>query len=149
MAGISNIYIHSILKKTVTNFDGVYSCNNIPSKLLKQSTFCVVCNLAKENEPGTHFITLIKQARKLLIYDSLALSLTLYPVALKKLFTLYKPVIMCSTPLQTINSTFCGFYCILFVLRYNYPFIKITPFSTPKINDNICIRNIEKIIKQT
>lgn len=158
--GLSNVYIYSVLKNklNVRSFDDVYSADNVPEKLLKQKRkrqkSCVV-NLSKAGDKGTHFIVLSIEADAITIYDSLSLPLkqfspSLYN-ALKKSGKSIKRAI--KKPIQNMDSSFCGFYCIYFVLslaRDQFPsrddvlkFVNQPAY----VNDKIVMDNIYGIIK--
>ena len=109
---------------------------------------CFICNLSKVNEIGSHFITIFKVGEKMWIFDSLALPLTHFPSELAQLFAAFKTSFVYQNKLQRNSSHFYGFYCIFFVLRLNAkqeP--KLVDFTNPKVNDNLCIENILKLIK--
>lgn len=160
--GLSNVYIYSVLKTKlkVRSFDGVYSADNVPDKLLKYKgkgqKSCIV-NLARRREKGTHFIVLSVKADTIKIYDSLSLPLkqfspSLYS-ALKKSGKVLKRAF--KNAIQDIDSSFCGFYCIYFVLslaKDQFPngdgVVKFFKSRQPKrANDTIVIDNICAMIK--
>ena len=142
--GLSNYFLMDILNKLVT-FNGVFSIDNIPSSVLLKKHYAFICNLSRANEKGSHFITVIKKNNTITIHDSLALNH--YPnLKLGNEQLIYKY----HNPIQEITSSFCGFYCIYFVLT-NLVSNKsvLTPFLKTQLhkNDEICIVNIENIIK--
>lgn len=149
MGGISNHYIESILKPVCDNFRGVYSANTIPVRLLRCQSFSIVCNFSKVGERGTHFVTIIAARDRVLYIDSLGL-----PCVAQEINTflrrLKKPVFLNSQQVQDFSSSFCGFYCILFVLYYD----KKTPtfslmFDTQNLlqNDSTCVKYIQQLLK--
>jgi len=149
--GISNLYIEQILNSLPIAFDGVFSCDNIPTQITDKSTYIIICNLSKENEKGTHFITLAKVGEKhFYLFDSLALELHLLPYQIRVLIPKHVKIV-CKTNIQPIISSFCGFYCVYFVLFLNLKndHYKFRPnmFSNINTNDRKCITTITNMIK--
>jgi len=150
-AGLSNIFIQQFLdSQKLKHFDGVYSSNNIPQHVLKKKKFIIISNLSEDSEPGTHFICIEKKYKQYIVYNSLATPIRSY-IHRFKFMTIKRHSILqaCQYPLQSISSTFCGFYCIYFVLSLNYPKVNVETFSATTLvnNDEVCIKNILEIIK--
>lgn len=160
--GISNGYIYNMLKKRlkVRIFEDVFSADTIPASLLRQQSggagkVCIV-NLAKADDAGTHFIALHILPEKIVIYDSLHLNLNLFSPALWKHLKRSKKSLVSGMkyPLQTVQSQFCGFYCIYFTL-----YLAKRQFANRQgllnfykqeceENDSIVIKNIRTMIKR-
>lgn len=147
MSGISNHYIESILQPTCQDFRGVFSSNNIPKYLQNSVKFSIVCNLSKIGELGSHFITIISQPNYVAYIDSLGLPCSVLEIN-KFLHKLEKPIYFNKTQIQDTSSTFCGFFCILFVLHFS---ISSTPIKFDNedlcLNDAFCIEQICEILK--
>ena len=150
--GLSNIFIINTLQKlNLPLFDGVFSNNNIPLYLLRKNNFLFICNTKPSHEKGEHFLLFYKKRGVLYIYDSLSLPLEILPKSLKIFLNLFSNIqIMTPNPIQSINSNYCGFYCIFFTLFiHSNPKIKLLPFSPSLINnDKICMKNIYILLKQ-
>ena len=160
MEGLSNIYIYKTLKKDIQCSDafiGVYSSDNLDiQKCSEQENFIAICNLSKQSNVGTHFVTIVGTKQEILYCDSFALPYTtseslfssLKQIPRRKITTLFK------TPIQSTFSEYCGFFCILFTCLFDiqrFPIIdNLKPFNTRILNDNdkICIDNIKMLIKQ-
>ena len=144
MIGLSNIYIDNLIRSIVKSntYEGIFSSDNIPN-ILHNKKFSFICNLSPENTIGSHFIAITKQDNILTIWDSLNLKVKKYPRDLQE----YIKKNICTygyrKKIQDEQSVFCGFYCILNVLKFhsskNINFIK---FTSPTVNDEICIKNI-------
>ena len=159
MKAISNIEIDDFLKHTGTQgYKGVYSCNNLPSEneVKEWTNFCIICNLSKENEVGTHFIAIVASKNVIYYLDSLALNATIHNYIKKFIDKLNKDfIITLTSPIQEKNSLHCGYYAIFFCLYYmnrlstNSKSTKIDIIKFQNINlldnDNICIKNITKL----
>lgn len=149
MEGLSNIYIDNFLRSChLRNYLGTFSSNNIPSLFHSQNEASVIVNLSPVGTLGTHFISLMKQNEQYFLADSLGLTWNDLPSTIQ----MYVPsnvVIMYPIPLQSLLSSFCGFYAILFILNFNtYNSTPgLIPFSTQRNNDSICLHNIHKIRK--
>jgi hypothetical protein len=143
-------------KSKCLDFRGIYSANSIPQKkLLSLPRFSIILNLSKMEEKGTHFICIIKVSNKDCFYlDPLALNFTLNSfipsfidrLKCKRLYSL-------KTPIQSINSTYCGWFGIYFCMLFDSYFdevslLPITKFSakSPHMNDEICLQNIRSLI---
>ena len=160
MEGISNIEIDDFLKDArIKNYKGVYSCNKLPCKAEVQSwtDFCIICNLSKENETGTHFIAIASFQNVIYYLDSLALNATIHNYIKKFIAELNKDfIVTLASPIQEKNSEHCGYYTIFFCLYYANQFSTssginnrkdINKFSSTNLllNDSICINNIKKL----
>ena len=154
--GISNHYINSILKPTCPNFLGVYSSDNIPLQLLQlqhDDTFFIVCNLSRVRESGSHFITIMCFPQYVLYIDSFGLPCTVKEIQ-SFLSKLKKQIFYNVQRVQAASSSFCGFFCILFVLHFNSLLFATTPapimFDKENLsaNDAICIQKICEILNK-
>jgi len=147
MNGISNHFIQKVFDDLPTvKFDGVYSCNSIPTTILNKKSFFLICNLSKANETGSHFISLIKKRGSIAIYDSLATEFKNYPSCLLQTLANYKVCTKIKHSIQDILSHFCGFYSIYFILKEQSNIktkrILLSLKQHSKNNDEKCIRNI-------
>ena len=130
--GISNLYIEEILKSKkasnlmcveenkknkVTGFCGVYSSNTLPLQLIKEDQFSFICNLSRLDQKGTHFVSVIVFADFYIYIDSLGLPCMNTDVR-QYLSLLNRPNFTNLNQLQDFKSSFCGFFCILFILYF-------------------------------
>lgn len=165
MLGISNLDIEEILFSekaqsfmnncTAIGFSGVFSSNNLPSKLIKKNCFSLICNLSRDTEPGTHFITIIFYSTYIFYIDSLGLPCLNKDV--RNYLDHFNLPIMCnSQQIQDSQSVFCGFFCILFILFYEArrddkkKLVALewnTKLDCLKLNDEKCIQNICDLLK--
>jgi hypothetical protein len=148
--GLSNLYIMSVLKDCrLQHFKGVFSCNNIPDEIAMLRHFSIICNLEKEGELGSHFITIVATPVCLLYIDSLGMSCA--NSHLNQFMTLTKRrVHSLDLAMQHPTSPFCGFYAILMVLFYD---LKNPPTTVQfhrhdlLTNDQQCISYVQQLIK--
>lgn len=153
-ASTSNIFLSGLLNL----FDwrepvGIFSSNNIPESFKKESRFTIICNLSRANQPGTHFVSIIKREDTILYLDPLAtyidfngdITQFIEDCEVSSIITLKKPI-------QHEKSWMCGYFCVFFSLLYskNVHGLKLEKFVERGIrkNDCICIRNIARIIEQ-
>lgn len=158
MSGLSNLYLRKLLKDSlqVKTFRDVYSADTIPKDLLRdgEKSSCIV-NLSKRDETGSHFITLVINKKSITVYDSLNLPIkTLTPDILRRLKSSKKKIrFALKSRIQDYSSSFCGFYCVFYVLmNAGNQFSKrdrIKPFipKPHRKNDKIVIDNIVQLIK--
>ena len=57
---LTNNDIDAMLQRNCKQFKGVFSCDNIPEYVQESKTFSIICNLSREGEQGSHFITILK-----------------------------------------------------------------------------------------
>lgn len=147
MAGVTNKYIDSVLEDTSNLYMGCFSANNIPTKLLTKNEFSVICNLSSKEEIGTHFVCIIRTPDKLMYLDPYGLPCFIDSIT-TFLARFSKPVFYNSIQIQSLNSNFCGIYCILFVLAYENNVLFDLRFANDLIhNEQLCISMIEHILR--
>ena len=150
MSGLTNIYVNKILKKYCNDFKGVFSSNNINFALCGKKKFSIVCNLAKKEEQGTHFITIIANEIYIFYIDSYGIPCTNFDIS-RFMHECKREIIYNSKQIQHEKSFFCGYYSILFVLINDKAIPKskkpILKFSNNLLkNDKKCINYILKMI---
>lgn len=155
MNGISNIYIDRVLTvANVKDYVGVFSIDNLPLSLRKKDRAIFIINLSPSHQrKGSHFIAVLKRGKSAKIYDSL--KLPNYPSLLDRYFRKKKGERMTqglTKPVQSLSSSYCGFFCIYYALKLDSTYSKITttPFKTRMLekNDAICIKNIVKMLAE-
>jgi hypothetical protein len=150
MAGVTNIFINNLLSSKDTFFKGVYSANEINSIYL-QPRESIIVNLSNNYEIGSHFIAFYRKNNTLIYFDSLCFfildnNLKSFILKHQLKFKYNKKAI------QDITSSFCGYYCILFILYIKKhtlsEFIKLFFITQPllPINDFIVIQYLSIIV---
>ena len=150
---VSNVFLSSLLNlfKWLEPV-GIFSSNNIPPKLKKEEKFTIICNLSRVEQPGTHFVSIIKRGSSILYLDPLATYLD-FNGDLSKFIESCSPtsIMRLEKPIQHEKSWLCGYFCVFFSLLYsrNVAGLKLEKFVEEDIlmNDCICIRNIATIIE--
>ena len=160
MSGVSNIYLLKTLKddlKCSDTFIGVFSADNWDiEKSLERERFIAICNLSKESEIGSHFVTVVADPKQLLYIDSFALPTTMSVALYNTLKKVKKRKIkrLLKQPIQANSSEYCGFFCMLFTCLFDverFPNMNdLKPFNKQNLhkNDEICIINLKKLIQQ-
>lgn len=147
---LSNLYIEKLFTH-VKGFLGVYSSNNAVK--LKRKGECLIINFDKEGESGSHFISLyMKSSKHCLYFDSLNLPIIpieIYEYLSDRTFQITNS----SKNIQSFESTYCGFYCMLFIICNKISFkywetISDKFKSRCKNNDSKCIRFLCTAIKK-
>ena len=144
-----NIEIDEFLSRyDLPHYIGVFSSNTIP-KLPRKCVF--ICNLSNDYQTGTHFITICRINKELIILDSLALNMA-NSMLLRKLRSIAKTVSHLQEPIQSIKSQSCGLFCIFFVLLFHRDNISrdILQFNKHNLrqNDIICAQNVKLLLSQ-
>ena len=147
MEGITNIYIEKVLARAKCQlFKGCFSADNIELNLLDEPKFSFICNTAKQDQEGEHFVTVIVNDDSIYYIDTFANHCENEPI-LSFLQKLKKPIFCNYKQIQHNNSVCCGFFCILFVLYFEKPQSFDMSFSNElEQNDKICERYIKKLL---
>lgn len=136
--------------KYLKGFIGVYSSNNAP--LLKTKMSSVIINFDKKNEPGSHFVAFFMNDKFECFYFD-PLNVNLIPIEISEYIKKYDIIFDASENIQSFFSTYCGFYCMLFLFCIN---INVEYWNnTAKFfkqrsmeNDKKCIKMLCKSIKK-
>lgn len=144
---VSTNYINNTLN-TLPYFIGTFPINKCPNLKKVPRNFCMVVNTANHNEPGEHWIAIMRYKNCLKISDSLT---TQYDS--RNVFNKFKKAsLVRKYPIQAINTQTCGFFCIHDIMLYHIK-LKNIPNTNKKfnrhdlhLNDEICISNIEKML---
>lgn len=149
MSGITNEYLNNLGQKIIgESFLGSYPCDLHP-KVNNKTIFCVIFNLSKHNEKGTHFVAIFADEKNMFYFDPLGdkcknKNILKFIDKEKKKRTIVNqlPII------QSQDSIFCGFYCIGFLLAMtkNYVpnhFFAQFDFNNLIKNDKIIINFIQ------
>ena len=145
--GVTTDYINNVLC-TLPYFLGTFPKDKHPDLKKLKGNFCMVVNTAKHNEPGEHWITIMRYKKCLKISDSLT---TLYDS--RNMFNKFKNAsLVRNYPIQAIDTKTCVFFCIHDVILFHLNMKKIKcankRFKKRQLylNDEICISNIEKML---
>lgn len=142
VTGVSNDFIQEVLNKYCSDFEGVYSCDNIPTeRLIKLKKYSIVCNLSPTNHPGSHFVSIIVHKRGRVTYcDPLNLPYQINPditnflaMASRGASVAWKSErnrrgrrqfrdaikLFPARAVQHTRSNFCGFFAMAYVLYFD------------------------------
>ena len=149
MAGITNRYIERLMDKFKTNFQGVFSSDDIP--FFPQLNVSFICNLSKRNELGTHFIAVYVDKNYIFYFDPFGIEC--YVQSICKYLKYYNIDIVHSLlSIQHPTSLHCGYFCIGFILALNNGYSisnyhKIFNDKNLHLNDEIISDFIVNMIK--
>ena len=79
-----------------------------PKKALKNNDKYII-NLDTSKEPGSHYIAISIKKDSVIYFDSFGMKCT-NPYIQKSLKKCKKKIISSKSPIQSINSLFCGFF---------------------------------------
>lgn len=155
MNGLTNKYVEDLcnlfFKKNRETFLGVFPSDVIPKTRKKE--FAIIFNLSKHDEPGSHFIAIVKKIDKILYFDSLGKKCSVQTI--KSFIQKFKlPVIFNTKQIQHNLSNFCGYFCFHFLyhcfyLKQSLPsYVKLFPFKELKQNDNLLLSFILNFINK-
>jgi len=150
---VTNGYIEELVKKKlkVKSFEGVFPCNLLPHKLKRGASLIV--NTDPSHLPGSHYVALYQTKEKLLYFDPLCMPQDHFSDLsenLKRRQMKTHPVL--KKPVQDVESRFCSFFCVDFILSLTSPFSKAkvkTYKKSPNLmqNDAIVLKNLLLRIK--
>lgn len=153
MKGLSNYYVQNLVSNyNINKFRGVFSADNFPLG----GTGKFIINTHPSTKKGEHFIVLVREKRKFIFFDPLGLTLDSYPYVKKRIEQSKHPKkyhLYLKGPVQSPLSSFCGFFCVLFLLIYDLKSSQklksLIPFDKNNLllNDEICISNLEILTK--
>lgn len=143
--GLSNVLLSDLLKNANIGkslFKGIYPVDGIPKRISAHKNFIIIINI------GLHFVTLYAKPKVLIYIDSFGQkppsSLHSFLQSCKQ-----KSVVYNKKQIQSLESTHCGLYAVLYVLLFNAKksgkkckSIKFNGNNLLK-NDDICIRHIK------
>ena len=106
---LSNIFINNLLKDE-ESYLSTFSKDDIP--LIKNNK-SIIFNLHNSNQPGSHWIALVRNNNNIYIFDSFGIG-----HIPKNIYDIYKDfnIITNIYRIQHINSNLCGLFCVLFCL---------------------------------
>ena len=152
MAGITNGYVEKLGKKILDKyFVGVFPCDLHPV-LGKKKKMSLIFNLSKHNSDGSHFIAIYTNKNHIIYFDSFGKKCSnKYILKFINKNKKNRPIIYNRKNIQSSNSSFCGFFCLAFILsqKLNIPLkthVKMYNSKNLMLNDKIVIDYIEKNI---
>jgi len=149
--GLTNSYVEKLSKKILKNinFKGVYPCDIHPK--IKNNIFSVIFNTGDSQSHGEHFVAIYANEKNLFYFDSFGENI--YDVNIKKFINNVinsRKLIINTNKIQDDGSTFCGFFCIAFLLskekRVKY-FKNIFKKDNLMKNNDIAVNFIIKFIQ--
>jgi hypothetical protein len=93
----------------------IRSKNDILFKRYAKDGSSYIINLADDNRPGTHWVALFIKNKVAVFFDSYGLP----PPQIIGQFTHKKKLIYSSDTIQSIDSSACIFFCVLFLYVFN------------------------------
>jgi len=116
--GLSNDYIEKTGLKILKNhcFLGVFPCDRRPT-IDQRKKFSLVFNTGHSQSTGEHFVAIYCNKNKLYYFDSLGgTNIDVNISDFIQEIIRRRALILCNKPIQHPISSFCGFYCLAFLL---------------------------------
>ena len=95
-------------------FKGVYPCNHFADLFLKPGHMAIV-NLSHSKNKGSHYVSVMTTKKHVYYMDPYGTSCD-DKFIMKALKKTKKPIKFLSVPIQPIDSLFCGFFCLCFLI---------------------------------
>ena len=139
--GISSRLLTLFLAES-NHFIGVFAQDEV-SRITVSSFPCfLIVNLDSRKLPGSHWVAIGLYARRLEIFDPLGFDIFSWPKIPCHLlefllkFSVGRNVLV-SKPIQSKQSTLCGFFCIFYILARNFlSFRKIQTKFSSSLSEN-------------
>lgn len=154
--GITNETVYRFCKMSCgSKFRGVFPSNLIPTQMAIRAHFTCIINLSPRPHPNSdtdtegHFVAICADPASVYYLDSYGLPCTNTKV-IKFLNLCRRPVFYNVKKIQHVDSAFCSFYAMLFVLYFdtpNPPFRLRFAKTNLRRNDLLCKKYIERIIR--
>ena len=143
-SGLTNQYVEDLGKTLLTakmNFLGVFPCDLQPT--IKAKTFSLIFNTGDSSTAGEHFVAIFANKRTLYYFDSFGKRPTDTNIKyfIKKIIGKRKFNVNLIT-IQDDNSTFCGYFCLGFLLALDRNIKFYTQFHKCNL-----IKNNAEIVK--
>lgn len=151
MSGLTNNQLEKIAKKYLgKHFLGVYPCDASPKIGKNIKKMSIIFNLSKHDEPGSHYVAVIRKKNSIYYFDSYGKKLTNFHIKMF-LHQFGLKIFYHTQQIQARNSIFCGFYCLAYLIfvtkKFKTSFAAFfNMFNTPpnKENDDIVTQFILK-----
>ena len=127
MKGLSNHYLNQLSLYCLKDFSGVFPCDFLTEKKSRTNSKYIV-NLDASDNPGSHFVAISVRGHNIFYFDSFALPCT-NKYILQAVIESKKQLIYSISPIQSITSMFCGYFCLSFLILDEYN-IKMSDFFT-------------------
>lgn len=115
--GLTNQYVESVGKKILKriNFLGVFPCDIQPT--IKHKKFSLIFNTGDSSSKGEHFVAIFAHKKTFYYFDSFGKKPTDYNITnfINNAIGSRRLIINCIT-IQADTSTFCGYFCLGFLL---------------------------------
>jgi hypothetical protein len=146
---LSNIYIENLMKY-FPGFKGVYSSDN--AIILNKKNESIIINFDTQYEKGSHFVAVFMHSSKECSYFD-SLNNSIIPNKIHSYLQKYSSVKNCSIQIQPLMSTYCGFYCMMYIVAniigLGYWKSIVSKFKkSPQTNDEKCIKYLCMSIKK-
>lgn len=146
--GMSNGLLERLCRRETTqDFKGVFSADQIPTRLSACSKFIIVVNLGRSNQQDGHFVAICGDPDRMYYFDSYALP-CFQPDVNKFIRECRRPIISLTKRIQGFKSVYCGFYAMMFALYHDKKpdFELLFSESDFNANDDTCVRYLRKLI---
>lgn len=148
MAGLTNFELEKYCKTIIGfNFLGVFPCDSFPQNFKnKKTNISCIFNLSPHYATGSHFVAILKIKKTFIYFDSFG-KVCKNKSILKFLKSNTDELLCSNKVIQSKTSTFCGLFCLAFLIicQKNKKSIKffLTRFKKSlSTNDEICLKLI-------
>lgn len=114
--GISNQYLETTASTILPkNFIGVFPCDYHPT--ITRNNFSIIFNTGNSKSKGEHFVCIMANKHHVYYFDPFGMEVNNAKILqfIKKIQNGRK-IYFNSSQIQDFNSSFCGFYCLAFLM---------------------------------
>ena len=148
--GLDSYYLKAISSYCLKKFIDVIPSDFLVPLTLKANEQYII-NLSDSNSKGTHFVALSIKDDHIIYFDSFGMDCTNHYI-ISKLIESRKNLVISKTPIQAINSYFCGYFCLAFLIcdQYNHTLKNFLSLFQKNVdqNDYICVHIIKNHIEK-
>lgn len=119
ISGLSNSYLENVCQSVLKNqkFLGVYPCDIQPSVCDHKKAFSIIFNTGDSKTRGKHFVAIYINKKYLYYFDSFGeIPMDNNIKKFIKENQKRRKIINFNFQIQSDSSSFCGFYCLAFLL---------------------------------
>lgn len=125
--GVSSLFLGDVLSRYCSDFRGVYASDNIPlgTRLVGLARFSIVVNLSPADHPGSHYVVITADERRICYCDPLLLPASYIGADIRNFLATVATArrrrifIKPATRVQHPESNYCGLFALAYVLHFD------------------------------
>ena len=152
--GLSSKYLRYLSKKCLSKPAPILPCDHFFMLRTLPTNSSYIINLDNSHNSGSHYVAVIVKKEYVWYFDSIGLppGLSMNSNILNRLKRTRKDILWSKKSIQGINSLFCGFYCMSFLVKCAHEkmkykdFVKLYKGRRYAKNEKVCKGILKKAI---